>query len=269
MNNIWKASVDELRQLALTVIGPFPKQNLGDVTVVCHTSNQAHLLPLVIESAKAVTDKIIILDDCSLDETAKIATDSGCRLYNIPEGWIYTHGFGELIKRSVSLVDSGYYLQVDTGEKLWVNPSKVIPPIGDYCWTLRINMQWSNHRCRQPMLNRIIRAGAPISMPALIHGSPREAQIHAGRLAHLQVAIVHDNPSGQKDSEYYLDRKNRLYFKLLKKGYHQRKLENSFWYRQYEKDKDYYNRMLREAESRIGVLQETTEDIRLVQQGDW
>lgn len=268
MKSIWKASISELRQLGLAFKTPGPRQDLGDITVVCHTSNQCHLLQPLIDSARAITDKIIVLDDCSQDDTQKVAIDNGCRVYSVPEGWIYTHGFGRLITRSVELCDSGYYFQIDTGERLWVSPAATAPK-GDYCWTIRINMQWRDGRCRQPMLNRIIRVGAPITMPALIHGSPREAQREARRLSHMQVAIIHRDPSEQEDSQYYKDRKNRLYWKLLRKGYKQNKLENSFWYNQYRQDKERYDRLLKELENKLGVLEETTEDIQLVHQGDW
>jgi glycosyltransferase involved in cell wall biosynthesis len=266
MGSVFKLSNEELHRIGNQRLWPSPPQNLGDITVVCHTSNQAPLLQGLLNTAKSITNKIIILDDCSKDDTVKIAVDNGCRVYNIPEGWIYTHGFGELLKRQQALCSTEYHLQLDTGEYLYLNPDVEQILTENYYWTLRVHFQASPDHpgFRQPMLNRLFRTNVPLTCPAVIHGSPREPQAIQGKLAHAEMIIFHGQDNMQGSSKYYTQRKHRLYFKLLKKGYETDTLENSYWSNLYKENKEHYDSLIKEYEDAIGVLDTTAEDITLM-----
>lgn len=267
-SSFWKMKAKELRELGEA--GPqFTPLNIGDVAVVCHTSSQSQLLTRMIHSAKQITDKIIILDDCSRDDTIQVAADLGCEVHSIPEGWIYTHGFGALIKYQQKLCQgvSEWHLQLDTGEFLYVDPD-ITYALEDklYYWTLRINLD--EQQFRQPMLNRLFRSNAPLTFPTIIHGSPFEPQQYQRRLRHAEFLIFHHNNIGVKDT-YYGKRKNRLYWKLLKKGYEQGTLHNRHWENEFKSKQENYEKMIIELENNIGPLEETDKPITLVHKGDW
>lgn len=265
MHSVWKLKADELRGLGNNP-GPFCTKDIGDITVVCHTSNQSQLLKEMIQSAKQITKKITILDDCSTDDTVQMAIDKGCEIYSIPEGWIYTHGFGKLILFQQSICRSSYHFQMDTGERLFVNQEADQKLTENYYWTLRINLDEGN--LRQPMLNRLFRSDAPLTFPAVIHGSPVEPQTIQRKLKHAELILFHYNKIGVTGT-YYSKRKNRLYWRLLQKGYEQRTLYNTYWENEWIKNKDNYLRVLKEIENDIGELEETKEKITLVHKGNW
>jgi glycosyltransferase involved in cell wall biosynthesis len=215
----------------------------------------------MITAAKAITDKIIVLDDCSTDDTRAVALAKGCRVFDVPEGWIYTHGFGALVAKQVSLCDTDYHLQIDTGEQLWI-PPECPRIVGDYAWVLRLNLGWEGQKARQEMRNRLIKTSADLIFTALIHGAPRYEGVSNSALSRSQVLLFHT--ISPETSAYYRDRKNRLYFRLLRKGFVQKRLENRFWEAEYSSHRAAYDKNIRQLEAKIGVLHETQEEIKEV-----
>ena len=264
MNSIWKATNLELYDIINNNVNKaVNRTDVGDITVVCHTSSQSKLLQRMIDSAKIITDKIIIFDDCSIDDTVDVALSNGCTVYSIPEGWLYTHGFGKLIEYQVKVCDSDYHFQVDTGEMVCV-PTWAKKVTGNIVGTLWINnfkdRVWSEDKqIRHHKYNRLLSTKFNVVFPAYIHGAP----LGIGNASTTSdLMIVQERDDNKKiNSQYYKDRHNRLYNKLLRKGFHDRKLENSFWYDKYANSKEALESVLADAESRIGVLNETSKPI--------
>jgi len=261
--NIWDLSLSDWEKIYQNFDGICPKQNIGDITVVCHTSNQAHLLKSWIADAKTITDKVIIFDDCSTDDTRKISLDNGCRVFDIPEGWIYTHGFGALIVKQVQACETEYHFQLDMGEKLWLPPG--CPKIeGEYAWNLRINWGKNERERLQKMYYRLINTGVDVDFSACIHGIPKNPDGAPGGLTHSQVAIFHPDSELQGNPEVFWDRKTRLYLRLIRKGYREKTLANAVWEEEYSDNEAGFDEKITKVENKIGVLEETSEDIREV-----
>lgn len=256
MSSIWKYSRSDMIKLSDKI--NTKRIEIGDVTVVCHTSNQGHLLQRLIDSSRRITDKIIILDDCSEDHTIELALYNKCRVFKIPEGWIYTHGFGELLKFQQNICDSEYHLQLDTGEHLYV-PDDAGKLTEDYYRTILVFKKKKGNKLKQANTNRLFKTRANITVKPYIHGGPEESKLNKP-LADL--LIFHGYEKDQKNKQSYIDRKNRLYFKLLKKGYEEKKLANDYWYKQYKNNKEDYNRIIKQLEEKIGILEETDENIK-------
>ena len=256
MSEIWKLSDGEMRALVDDIKAE--RIDIGDITVVCHTSNQAHFLQKLIDSARRITDKIIILDDCSQDNTVELAKNNGCRVFGIPEGWIYTHGFDGLLKYQQRICESEYHLQLDTGEFLYV-PDDARMHDKDYYRTLLIFDKKKGGKLKQFNYNRLFRTKAPITISGCIHGGPIEANMSP---ALSDIIIFHGYHHESNDSQYFIDRKNRLYFKLLRDGYHKKRLVNKWWYNHFREKKEDYDRIIGELEERIGVLETTDKEIK-------
>jgi len=264
MDSVWGLGYDDLLSLIHSDTDRETEGvDIGDITVVCHTSNQSNLLQPLIDSVKVITDKIIILNDCSQDDTVVIAIDNGCEVYNIPEGWLYTHGFGKLIEFQVSVCKSEYHFQIDTGETIYV--PKNCPKIsGNIVGNVWLNEQTGSnlHGSKQTKFNRLLSTRVPVNFPAYIHGAP--TGIGGVNTTKSEIVILHGDSSGQQWSDYYKDRRNRLYYKLLKKGFDDRRLENNWWYEYYSKNSTMIEGIITDTENRIGTLVDTTEEITKV-----
>jgi len=258
--NIWQLSHKELVALYHNARLPCPKQDIGDVTVVCHLSSQGHLLRGMIESARAVTDEIIVFDDCSIDDTRAIAFEEGCRVFNVPEGWIYTHGFGALIKRQVEACETQYHLGIDAGERLWIPPD--CPDLmGEFGSNMRLNNEYKSlpEKYRQEMYYRIIKTDIDLVFTTTIHGSPTITA--GGKVGRSQIVLFHEDPNVQDNIEAYIKRRSRLYLKMLQKGLRQNTLHNPYWERKYRDNAESYEQRIRDLENELGVLGETSEEI--------
>lgn len=262
--NIWDLSKAQWLEIYEKFKSPCPFQDIGDITVVCHTSNQVDRLEEMIPTARSITDKIIIFDDCSRDNTREVAFSHGCRVFDVPEGWIYTHGFGALICKQVEACDTEYHLQIDSGERLWIPPD--CPKVNcGYGWVLRLNMSSQRKdRFHQKMFYRLINTSADLVFNAVIHGSPSNSGSVEGGLKETQIAIFHDKVKVKPIKGYYRDRKDRLYWKLLRKGFYEDTLENGFWANHYRTNKKEFDEKIDAVEKRIGVLEETDATIQEV-----
>jgi len=281
ISDIWNMTGPEVYEEFKTFKPPYVKQDIGKVTMVCHISNQAHLLPDTVASARAIADEIIILDDCSIDNTKQVAFDLGCRVFSVPEGWIYTHGFGALIGFGISLAGDGYHLQLDAGERLWVRPNH--PKLSaDYYWTRRINMEtlggfespngvrvaWDRGEPRETPVNfiqmmpsRLVKASAPLNIMGMIHCVFEETFKCFIPERQSQILIFQEAGRYQNNSDYYKLRKKRLYNKLSVRAVKLDQMSTPFWDDWYKRKKNMVDQNVVEAEAEIGVLELTDEPI--------
>jgi hypothetical protein len=261
--SFWEMPESSLREFANAEEYSFTKP-LGDISIGVLISNQKPLLAEHITRCKLITNNIFFLDDHSTDGTLEEIVTLGYRVYSLPEGWIYTKGFGKASEQLIRCCDTKYCLQLDVGEKPLLHPGIQTLTEEKYVAILRLNFEGTTFR--QP-IQRIFNTQVPNSYSEVIHQGT-SAEYLSSNPARYNLALVHYAHATLNFSQLYQDRKNRLYFKLLRKGAEQGGLTNPYWIKLYQDNKQEYDRIVAEIENRIGILEETNEEIRLVSRGN-
>ena len=251
---------EEKYKILLNAQYPCEPIDLGNVIAVCHVGNQVTHITHMLPAIKPFVKDIILIDDCSTDGTAIVAKDFGCKMVYLPNGWIYTHGFSKLWELGLSTARKAggdFFLQVDADERLYV-PGNQQPfsknnnwyGIYSYFDHPGIGITETHHLTRIVNLYPSI---APV-MQGIIHQGPVNPQKHVDS----KISLLHLR--NRYPSVAYEISRNRLYAKLMQKGYKTHQL-NDYWMGDWEKNKHVYITWINDGDKQFGELTETKDPI--------
>lgn len=92
------------------------------VSIVIITKNEADIIGRCIEKARQITDDIVVIDSGSTDETANIAANNGCRVFE--KVW---DGYGANKNKGIALAKYDWILSIDADE---IPDDKLIRSLG-------------------------------------------------------------------------------------------------------------------------------------------
>jgi len=228
--------------------------------------NQRDLLRVAINTVESVATEIIILDDCSTDGSPEMARDEfGAKIVYLPEGWLYTFGTAKGYELSHRLSSSKYSFQVDADERLYF-PREVeeLNQDVDIFTVIRLNEHFLQHNFELYTLQydtplQLFQESTPrvsnTEKLPLWHGIVHPQIVNNNyKIEPLPVYLMHF-----RDRVFSRDhwlRRERLYSKLLKKGYEE-KTGSPFGIACYNNYRDFYNKRISLCEKEIGILEET------------
>lgn len=163
------------------------------ITVVITTYNEQDLIENCLLSARNLTDKIIVVDTESTDNTRSIVKKMGIPLYSFPHKMVVEPSRNY----AISLVESGWVFILDADERISEELAhEVLSVIKDdaysYCKIPRLNIfagKWRlNYGGWSPdYVIRLIKKASFVNWPDAIHSTP----VIDGRVGFLKSPLLH------------------------------------------------------------------------------